>query len=155
MENYEEKYKQALERARKLATDLPNGRNDRLYHVDDLEYIFSELAESEDDRIRKDIISFVEQAIDAGYGIIDKERKNKWIAWLEKQGEQKPIEWDESIIDETISLINTLASGYGEKVDEPITFNGVKMINNIKERLRAIKPQPKKNGVRKMKRCLL
>lgn len=56
--------------------------------------------------------------------------------------EQKAIEWDESVIDETISLINKLASGYGEKVDEPITFNGVKMINNIKERLRAIQPQP-------------
>lgn len=60
-----------------------------------------------------------------------------------RQGEQKPVDWDESVIDETISLINKLASGYGEKVDEPITFNGVKMINNIKERLRAIKPQPK------------
>ena len=45
-----------------------------------------ELKEIEDERIRKDIISFVEQAIDAGYGIISKERKEKWIAWLEKQG---------------------------------------------------------------------
>lgn len=45
-----------------------------------------EFEESEDERIRKDIISFVEQAIDAGYGIISKERKEKWIAWLEKRG---------------------------------------------------------------------
>lgn len=48
--------------------------------------------ESEDERIKKDIISFVEQAIDSGYGIISKERKERWIAWLEKQGEQKPVD---------------------------------------------------------------
>lgn len=54
--------------------------------------MFPELAESEDERIRKDVISFVEQAINAGYGIISKERKEKWIAWLEKQGEQKPVD---------------------------------------------------------------
>ena len=39
----------------------------------------------DDERIRKDVISFVKQAINAGYGIIDKEREEKWIAWLEKQ----------------------------------------------------------------------
>ena len=49
-------YDKAIERARKLATDLPNGRNDRLYHVWDLESIFPELKESEDERIRKHII---------------------------------------------------------------------------------------------------
>lgn len=48
--------------------------------------VFPELKESEDEKTRKDIISFVEQAIDAGYGIISKERKEEWIAWLEKQG---------------------------------------------------------------------
>ena len=53
--------------------------------------------------------------------------------------EQKSSEWseeDEKTIYEAISLINMLSSGYGEKVTEPITFNGVKMINDIKERLR-------------------
>ena len=35
-----------------------------------------------------------------------------------------------------------LASGYGEKVTEQITFNGVKMINDIKERLRNLHQKP-------------
>ena len=39
----------------------------------------------DDERIRKDVISFVKQAINAGYGIIDKEREEKWISWLENQ----------------------------------------------------------------------
>ena len=90
--NYEEKYNQALERARKLAADLPNGRNDRLYHVWDLENIFPELKEEEDERIRKAIVKIISD-IDGGfpfekYGIIKKDA----ISWLEKQGEQKPVE---------------------------------------------------------------
>lgn len=68
--DYEKKYKEALERAKKGEC---------------LENIFPELAESEDEKIRKDVISFVKQAINAGYGIISKEREEKWIAWLEKQ----------------------------------------------------------------------
>lgn len=78
-------YDEALERARKLATDLPNGRNDRLYHVDDLEHIFPELAESEDERIRKEIISALKNA---NYkGVYDKH-----LSWLEKQGEPTDVE---------------------------------------------------------------
>lgn len=53
--------------------------------------LFPDLYESEDERIRKDVISFVKQAINARYGIISKEREEKWIAWLEKQGEKLPV----------------------------------------------------------------
>jgi len=80
--DYKKLYEEALERARKLATDLPNGRNDRLYHVWDLENIFPELKESEDERIRKEII----QSIKDNMCVIHKE---KCLAWLEKQGENK------------------------------------------------------------------
>jgi hypothetical protein len=73
-------YQKSLEKARELyETSSPEVRLA-------LEKVFTELVEDEDEKIRKDIISFVEQAIDAGYGIISKERKEKWIAWLEKQG---------------------------------------------------------------------
>ena len=73
-------YQKSLEKARELhEISSPEVRSA-------LEKVFTELVEDEDERIRKDIISFVEQAIDAGYGIISKERKEKWIAWLKKQG---------------------------------------------------------------------
>ena len=65
----------------------------------------------------------------------------KALAWLGKQGEQKPAEWseeDKKLIDDTCHLINTLASGYGEKVTEPITLSGTQMIASIKDRLRAL-----------------
>lgn len=44
--------------------------------------------ESEDEKIRKEIISYVQQAIDSGYGIISERREEKWLAWLEKQDEK-------------------------------------------------------------------
>ena len=82
--DYESKYKEALERARKLATDLPNGRNDRLYHVWDLETIFPELVESNDERIRKAITEIVHFTLflEEDYNV----SKEDILAWLEKQG---------------------------------------------------------------------
>lgn len=77
IEEKAKRYDEAIERAK--------GMHKEGMMPERIEYIFPELAESEDEKIRKDIISFVEQAIDAGYGIISKERKEKWIAWLEKQ----------------------------------------------------------------------
>ena len=50
IEEKAKRYDEALERTRELATDLPNGRNDRIYSVWDLESIFYELKE-DDERI--------------------------------------------------------------------------------------------------------
>ena len=56
------------------------------YDKETIEYIFPELREeSEDERIRKDIIAYIEIANQ----ILPQFQKDKWIAWLEKQGEQK------------------------------------------------------------------
>jgi len=81
--DYEKKYKEALELARVAAF---NG------HQSLMEGIFPELAESEDEKVRKEIISYLKlrketsPSIPAAIG--------SWIAWLEKQGEQKPA-WSE------------------------------------------------------------
>ena len=83
-------YDEAFERAKKLATDLPNGRNDRLYHVDDLEYIFPELKESEDERIRKAIIEGLREMKNS-FHTVSSIKIDDAIAWLEKQGEKADI----------------------------------------------------------------
>lgn len=42
----------------------------------------------DDEIVRNEIIAFVEQSIHRGGGTpIPQEQENKWIAWLEKQGE--------------------------------------------------------------------
>ena len=52
------------------------------------ENIFPQLRESEDERIRNEIITFIEQAIHSGGGVsVSKEKEDKWIAYLEKQKE--------------------------------------------------------------------
>lgn len=69
-----------------------------------------------------------------------KDLKNNRINWIKKH-RNKPAEWseeDKKLINDTCHLINTLASGYGEKVTEPITLSGTQMIASIKDRLRAL-----------------
>lgn len=52
-----------------------------------IEEIFTELKESEDDKIRKEIISILRNA----YWTSNKNRFNKLVDWLEKQGEQEQL----------------------------------------------------------------
>ena len=80
--NYEQKYKETLERAKTLYENA-NGLIKKRW----LEQVFPELKESEDERIRKELIEFVKSR--GGF-------KQEYIAWLEKQGEQKPDDMIES-----------------------------------------------------------
>lgn len=50
-----------------------------------VEHIFPELKESEDERIRKELIDFIYDKTDT-YEL--REKSNSWLAWLEKQHEQ-------------------------------------------------------------------
>ena len=74
--DYEKKYKEALERAKKLKEN-PKAifLEEENVHVSD--YIFPELKESEDERIRKEIVRFIQMEVE------DEIVGNKWIAWLE------------------------------------------------------------------------
>lgn len=60
------------------------------YDKDTIEYIFPELKESEDEKLRKCTISLLKIARDKGFYDIPK-AVNNCITWLEKQGEKKPI----------------------------------------------------------------
>lgn len=85
--NYEDKYKQALERAK----DMLSYKEVR---QEDMEYLFPELAESEDERIRKKLICFVENwkkfnpnspFDDYAVYTSDSDECDRILAWLEKQ----------------------------------------------------------------------
>jgi hypothetical protein len=75
--DYEKKYKEALERAKEY-WDSPRTCLD----IDKLVEIFPELKESEDEKVRKEIIDYISR-LTASPDNIDK--YNTWIAWLEKQ----------------------------------------------------------------------
>lgn len=58
-----------------------------------LESLFPELKENEDEKIRKDLITFLDEiwhlGKNANFDKWDKSDCSNWIAWLEKQAEQK------------------------------------------------------------------
>ena len=79
--NYEKKYKEAMDR---MELCVRSGLKITP------EYIFPELAESEDEKVRKALIDFFGKGAKYGgqtNGVYDKDI----LAWLEKQGETSPV----------------------------------------------------------------
>ena len=98
MENYEEKYKKALGRA--IAQQETYIHLGNVSAAKAIENIFPELRESEDERIRKELIERfnwelkgAEEQDAAGCSRQkDIAMFKRGLAWLEKQGEQKPAD---------------------------------------------------------------
>lgn len=89
-----------------------------------LEFLIPELKETEDEKIRKDLITFLDEIWHLGKNAnFDKWGKSdcsNWIAWLEKQGEQKPVEWseyDEHKVKDIIYFLNSAKKHYASTVE--------------------------------------
>ena len=113
-------YDEALKKIKVLQEDWKSTHN-RAWK--EIEEVFPQLCESEDERIAEELIKAL-RGISTGlqYAIfLTEEKKQRWIAWLEKQKgqnlimanspqlkEQKPVEWSEE--DEWMkeSIISTL-----------------------------------------------
>ena len=94
--DYEKKYKEALKIAKEWHKECESGDNSQ--RMKKLESMFSELAESEDDRIRKVLLDYfkdykkqeeISKTLSTFFGI----KTDNIIAWLEKRCEQKHIPW--------------------------------------------------------------
>ena len=85
LNDYEKKYKEALERAKNYHDNNFSFGTTKL-----TEAIFPELHESEDEKIRKAVVSLVYE-MKGTYQSFAKVELDKMVAWLEKQKEQKPI----------------------------------------------------------------
>ena len=84
--DYEKKYNEALEKARQLCaypTTTP--------FISDLQDLFPELAESEDEKIRKAIVNAIHNY---AYRLEEK-IPTEWLTWLEKQTSTMWTEEDE------------------------------------------------------------
>lgn len=100
--DYEQKYKEALERARKVHNETKFD-----YEKGMMEEIFPELKESRGEKIRKALISVLKSDFENDTTIHDISVADI-IDWLEKQGEQKPAEWhreDEQNLNVCLSYI--------------------------------------------------
>lgn len=85
MENYKEKYEHTLDNFNKIKA--ANKDNNEL--VNFIEYEYPELKESEDEKIRKEIVAFLTYYhTGQGNRVV---YNNDWISWLEKQGKNEEI----------------------------------------------------------------
>lgn len=132
-----EKYKEALESAKGIINYYKEHNRGDESAIEDLEIIFPELKESEDEKIRKELTKFLKNA---SGGFLDTTIRcktfGKWAAWLEKQGEKKPTWSDED--DKTYyslladirarqdSSTSTLEAYYNEQIN---------WLKSLKERL--------------------
>ena len=133
MMNYKEKYEIALERARALH-DEAIAKGYALDYVKDYEAIFPELAESEDERIRKALVCHLKADVDfVSSGVT----KAECLAYLEKQKEQKPAEWseeDEKILEQVIDVVY-------DYCPDPVAK--YKLKDWLTQRLKNLRPHPK------------
>jgi hypothetical protein len=86
--NYEQKYKEALSWMQSLYKWMG------IAIKEDAEHYFPELTESEDERIRKELLYWLKSKDGQTLPI---DRYNAAIAWLEKKDEQKPIDYNEEL----------------------------------------------------------
>ncbi len=86
MTDYEKKYKEMKARVLEIGRGYVKGV-DFSKPRQIAEYIDPDLKESEDEKIRKDIMAAVET-----YGSFTQGRKEEIYTWLKNQGEQKPVE---------------------------------------------------------------
>ena len=81
MENYKEKYEQGLECIQEILSGAGDSIKTSILRKR-LQPFFSELKESEDEKIRKEIIDFLELP---HHQFVGKRNHEKWISWLENQ----------------------------------------------------------------------
>lgn len=113
--DYKEKYEHSLERCKEEF----NFNNLAYSHEEikqKLQRVFPELKESEDERIKYEIVAFIEQSIHRGGGTpIPQEQENRWLCWLEMQCDYAWSEEDKKIVNLILQNLTELMNQYGEK----------------------------------------
>ena len=102
-----------------------------------LEAVAPELRESENERTRNEIIAFIEQAIHRGGGTpIPKEKEAKWLAYLERQKEQKSLnisaasEW---LREHVCAYMNSEYNEFHKCVEYDGSIDKERLINDFEE----------------------
>lgn len=114
IEEKAKRYDEALEKAKNYHKQLLDEDNPEW--ASEIEKIFPEFKESEDERIRKELIAIysVGAKVNAKTGDIP---DRDIVAWLEKQGEQKPAwnEEDKVLLKLSLENLTELKDRFGEE----------------------------------------
>lgn len=129
MESYEKKYKNALEWARQVI----NGETGFIRK--EVEEVFPELVESEEERIRKELIEFVKSR--SGF-------KQEYIDWLEKQG-KKEVDPRYENLEGLIAADDIYQMAMNDKMVEEAKLKAIKALSKLEiSKLLGIEKQSKK-----------
>ena len=124
-----EAYDEALERARAIN----NGKDvDVESGTTICEYIFPELKESEDEKIRKEIISILRNA----YWTSNRNRFNELVTWLEKQGDKDKLiqELGEYKVKYTQEVLEKHINSMNNKDDERLRKTTIAFLKDFAEK---------------------
>ena len=126
--DYKQKYTEAIEKLKKAFTPV-NGREIYWLSRSCIKQIFSELRESEDEQHRKWILEYLYDGLQKSDEQF-KDQFNSAIAWLEKQGEQKPSwsEEDEKFYISALWHIKNSCGNGGKDSGEYEVYNWLKSI---------------------------
>ena len=109
--DYKKKYEEALEIAKKIHSgngiDAPSDWTT-------LEIIFPELRETEDERIRKELIFFLKEEIPQCSIKEHADKLNEFVSYLEKQKPVECIKFDNEFVDQVSHLIASVLNGEHE-----------------------------------------
>ncbi len=128
---------QRYDEAIKVAKSKIKNNKDRVLYEEDITDIFPEFRKSEDEEVKKALIKNLKERFGTKGtmgGILDMPRV---LAWLERQSEQKPIEWSEEDEWKFADILALLRGGENCHYNTPDLFTWFK---SLKDR---IQPQPK------------
>ncbi len=121
--NYEKRYRKSLERARAIYQGKYKPEIAAIL-AEALQSIFPELAESEDEKIRKDLIHWVKTNISYERIPVGMNFSNERVlAWLEKQGEKQ----DYNPYKATVESIASMCDRYSTSDDLKDFYNNIKV----------------------------
>lgn len=133
-----DRYEEALERAKEWEREHPNG-----YVIRDMmEFIFPGYNDSEDECTRKELIHFI--LYKAGQ-LLDEETEHKFVAYLEKQKEQKPAARENDFVSKPQTSVEILrhylvwAGNSESEEDCPYTWRA--LADAIRDGIKALEEQ--------------
>lgn len=115
MENYEKKYKNLVGKIKRAYMNAWTNSTKAV-----LEEIFPELVESEDERIRKGLITAVSGTLKGNTLWHTDVTREEALAWLEKQGKEKPVNFAPYQIGEMVTAYRDNPEKRNESFGKPV-----------------------------------
>jgi len=153
MAEKEKTYDEAINKLQSLINNA-NKQGHIIIRVEDIENSFPELTESEDERIRKELISFLQLPHPQFVG---ERKQEKWIAWLEKQKLTQNINKEDEEVrqyivrimeqrDKNVPMVQK-ALAWLKKQGEPTCINPSEFDLRLNELLKQFETLPKEELV--------